>query len=399
MGQNFTDMLQQAKAQSLAKKDTLNANDIKILKDVRQKLWNEQSKILDERKRVREEHHLSLFGFSKSEQGQQFDAQYGPRLLELKKAIEELSAPIREFEDREKEAKRRQSETLEEKQTRRTGLIEQRKAIIREQNKLQRVVSQLGFDWQRTSKALEAKLEAEGRPLDELFETEEWKNYRDNLKSARDNLSQFNEEHNPTLEKLNAEIELLDTEIEAYKNSAEYVQYHKELAASGLSEADFRRQQIIDAYGTTTNPHLAGYIFPDGKMLKMGNDNYRGEDHRLVREFFGPGSKEFENAEASLWAFVAEGNIRWMPEGPGISIDANCPMTRDQKMTLYDIVDYAKDKHGKFYMDVVNGNDIKSFKYEDKQMSVAKITKDFNDCRQQITQSTQKKPHRDESER
>lgn len=394
MEQNFTDILQQAKAQSLAKKDTLDANDIKVLKDARQKLWNEQSKILDERKRVREEHNLSLFGFAKSEQGQKFDAQYGPRLLELKKAIEELSAPIREFEDREKEAKRRQSETLEEKQTRRTELVEQRKAITREQNKLQRVISQLGFDWQITQKEIESRLK--DQPNGDLLDTDEWKDYRNNLKLARGALKEFDDKHEPMLAEINREIELLDTEIEAYKNNAEYVQYHKELAASGLSEADFRRKQIIGAYGTTTNPHLAGYIFPDGKMLKMGNDNYRGEDHRLVREFFEPGSKEFDNAEASLWAFVAEGNIRWMPEGSGISIDANCPMTRDQKMTLYDIVDYAKDKHGKFYMDVVNGNDIKSFKYEGKQMSVAKITKDFNECRAEMTNQ---KPKQKEEER
>ena len=98
-----------------------------------------------------------------------------------------------------------------------------------------------------------------------------------------------------------------------------------------------------------------------------------------------------------MWAFIAEGNIRWMPEGPGISIDANCPMTRDQKMALYDIVDYAKNKSNSFYMDVVNGDNIKSFKYEGKQMSVAKIAKDFNDCREEIT--NQKLKHRDQEER
>lgn len=393
----FEDLIKQTINEQKSREDNKSLqekpSDVKALKDARQKLFDEQREILNEKKRIREEFHLPILGFSATEQGKQFEAQYGARLQEIQKAIEELNVPIHEFEDGEKEKKRRQSETLEEKQARKKELIEQRVSISREESTLEREKRDIRFEWSQTMDRVLDELDAQGRPTEDLYTTKEWEEHKTKLDAIESKLQEFKEEYGETLDKLNTEIDLLTTEIDAYLNNEEYVKYHKALTASGLSEADFRRQQIIEAHGLAKAPHLAGYIFPDGTMLKMGEEGYRGDDHRLVRAFFEPGSKEFNNAETSMWAFIAEGNIRWMPEGPGISIDANCPMTRDQKMALYDIIDYAKNKSESFYMDVVNGNNIKSFKYEGKQMSVAKIAKDFNDCRAEMLHIEQKHHH------
>lgn len=389
MAKTFTDVLQQAKIQHIIQKQKLDINDIQTLKDTRQKLFNERSEIMEEKKKIREEFHLPVLGFSKTEQGQRFEAQYGARLQEINKAIEELSMPIQEFENKERETKRKQNETLEEKQARKNALIDERMGILREEKKLTGELKQIRAEWVPVMDKLTDELKAEGRSLDDLFETKEYKDYRDKKRAVEDKIKVFKETNQERLEKLNLEIDLVKSEIEALQNNEEYVKYHNDLRESSLNEVDFRRKQIVEAYGLTTNPHTAGYIFPDGTMLQMGEKGFRGEDHRLVREFFEPGSKEFINAEASMWAFIAEGNIRWMPEGPGISINAKNPLTREQKMALYDIVDYAKSKSDSFYMDVVNGDKIKSFKYEGKQMSVARIAKDFNDCRIEMAQTNQ----------
>lgn len=61
--------------------------------------------------------------------------------------------------------------------------------------------------------------------------------------------------------------------------------------------------------GTTTEPSAAGYIRPDGSLVNMSGDGItRGEDHRIV------------GGTAGMQELVANGHIRWMPEGNGLDL-------------------------------------------------------------------------------
>lgn len=196
---------------------------------------------------------------------------------------------------------------------------------------------------------------------------------------------------NDTINSYAEKIDRLQDEIQDILDNKNIDKYEKDLKDSGLSEPDFRRQEILESMGTTTEPKLGGYVFPDGSMIKMGNGS-RDDDHRFVRSFYNPSSREFNNQEEAMWSFISEGNIRWMPEGYGISVDINNPITRDQKMTLYDLVDYTEKAGRTFYMDIANnGKVIQSFQYEGKQMNVQKIMKDFTSCREQLVQNADNK--------
>ncbi|MEE0930553.1 MAG: hypothetical protein UIM53_06090 [Acutalibacteraceae bacterium] len=169
-------------------------------------------------------------------------------------------------------------------------------------------------------------------------------------------------------------------------------EFYAAVEASGLSEENYRREKIIQDMGTTTLPEHGGYIFPDGEMIKMGDTAIRDVDHRFVVNYFSPDAGFDKCPENAKWAFIAEGNIRWMPEGPGISIDVNQPMTTDQKMTLYDALDYAKQTKAQFYVDVFDkGERVQSFFYEGAQINMAKISMDLKNCTQEYQNSKNNK--------
>lgn len=367
-------------------KQDLKDVDIQLLKQEQKKLVDEQHQILSEKTRLRKEYNLPLFGFDKTEIGQKFQEQYGGRLSEIQKSLDEIKKPIQVYDNKvkqERKEKQLAEQSIEQKQELRKGLADQRYHIYQQRDAFVREEKSLRAEWEIT----ESKLNL---PLKELFKSKEWKEYEAKMDDMEVRRNEFFKETNPTLDRLNEEILKLDKEISESGNNKEYAEYRSKLDNSGLSEADFRRKEIIEASGTTKDPHLAGYIFPDGSMIKMGEEGFRGDDHRFVREYFAPGSKEYNDQETAMWSFIAEGNIRWKPEGPGISIDASQPITKEQKMALYDVIDYAKNRSNDFYVDVVSGDKIKSLQYERKQMSVAKIVKDFNDCREQVMEETKK---------
>ena len=249
-------------------------------------------------------------------------------------------------------------------------LREERRKLTREQ----RVVSDKSN--QITEEIKEKRTELKCGPF-EFFKTDAYKELAEKRKEIEKEWTELNQKINPITE----QIDKLYSECDEYVTNTEVKKYEEAIAASGLCEADYRRECILRDYETTKLPELGGYVFPDGSLIKMGEDGCRGEDHRFVMSYFKPGTIESTNQEQSMWSFIAEGNMRWMPEGPGITIDARHRMTKEQKSALYDLVDYAKTKYGEFYMDVVVGDNIKSFHYDKKQMSVGRIRKDFNDCR------------------
>ena len=81
-------------------------------------------------------------------------------------------------------------------------------------------------------------------------------------------------------------------------------------------EMDAHRQTLVDEVSEyydspyTDNYAEAGFVFPDGQMLRMGMDGQRGEDHRIASHAYD----DISDREEALNSFINEGNIRWMPE-------------------------------------------------------------------------------------
>lgn len=99
---------------------------------------------------------------------------------------------------------------------------------------------------------------------------------------------------------------------------------------SGKSAADWHRSEAVKAFGYTSDYVDAGYMLPNGKMLNFSGEKgkhfgVRGDDHRAIGQVFA----DMSGSEAML-AFMHEGNIRMMPESPGIDIASSVSPTTQQ---------------------------------------------------------------------
>lgn len=161
-----------------------------------------------------------------------------------------------------------------------------------------------------------------------------------------------------------------------------------------MTEADLRRQQIIDDIGTTDIIEDAGFLFPDGTLISMVEDTHEWvRGHHLLIDYYDnledePEDEYLDDDDGrSLYSqavnnFLNEGNLRLVPESPGFAISSTHKLTRDQKMFLYDYVDYAKNEasqwSSKFYIDIhkPDGN-IDYLVYDIDKISVQRIMRDI----------------------
>lgn len=100
---------------------------------------------------------------------------------------------------------------------------------------------------------------------------------------------------------------------------------------------------IMDLYGEvyTNDPMESGYIFPNGKFLRMGKYGIRAEDHALCMYLYDDISYATSNTpKSSAQArFINEGNIRWLPESRALNIGSICEPTTEQYETIRFIAD------------------------------------------------------------
>lgn len=123
---------------------------------------------------------------------------------------------------------------------------------------------------------------------------------------------------------------------------------------SGLSVEDYHREQAVRKYKTTTDANKAGYLLPDGRMLDFsGGDTRRAEDHREIKDIFGPAELE-RDAKPTQYMnrFIAEGNVRVMAENPGVDMSAETPPTRQQLREIEKMVDTLGVQNGHFSIDI-----------------------------------------------
>ena len=86
----------------------------------------------------------------------------------------------------------------------------------------------------------------------------------------------------------------------------------------------------------TENCLLAGYIYPDGSLLRMGLESIRDKDHSVVTWLYDDCNyAEMQSPKATAQArFVNEGNIRFLPESGSFDIGSEAEPTPAQ----YDII-------------------------------------------------------------
>lgn len=108
------------------------------------------------------------------------------------------------------------------------------------------------------------------------------------------------------------------------------------------NELSQKQQEAKDYFGTTNDFNEAGFILPDGSMLRFTDDSKRGErqyDHRAIGLVYG---KQVDvtvnhgfNKESNddLVDFVEQGGIRFDPGEPSINFGASMQLSRDKPLT------------------------------------------------------------------
>lgn len=138
------------------------------------------------------------------------------------------------------------------------------------------------------------------------------------------------------------------------------------------AEEDVRKH-----FGTTYNWNETGYITTDGRRIDFSGKNdgapggYRTVDHRDVADVF----KGMDGNEAMI-AFMARGNVRVMPETPGINVQVE--PTEAQYRQIEEFISRYGWRDGYFSVDFddANGNTVGSLEYYN-HMSSRKVVDDI----------------------
>lgn len=103
-----------------------------------------------------------------------------------------------------------------------------------------------------------------------------------------------------------------------------------------LKESEDHTQKAIDVFGTTYYKTRAGFMLKDGRLLDLTYGGGPREDHRNIQDAFD--DVDLETDSDYLIGFMNEGNIRLIPEIPGI--DVATEPTVQQRKSLKDYIQY-----------------------------------------------------------
>jgi len=134
-----------------------------------------------------------------------------------------------------------------------------------------------------------------------------------------------------------------------------------------FSLKDTTEQDVKEHFGTTYNWKETGYILQDGSRLDLSgrhegaSGGYRSVDHREIFDIYEDG--DIFGSEA-LVEFMGRGNIRVMPENPGINLQVE--PNAEQYRLIQDLVERLGFKEKYFAVDIDNeyGETIDSRVYE-----------------------------------
>lgn len=139
-----------------------------------------------------------------------------------------------------------------------------------------------------------------------------------------------------------------------------------------FEKAEQRRNNIEKSFGITEDIEMAGWLFPDGRMVDMSDgeggrfwywwhdviveQNTDESEVEFLYEFVKDDCGECYNPYSRL--FMMENNIRLVPDAPGIAVFHDIKITREQKMRLRELIRLAKRENregvhnGIFYIDL-----------------------------------------------
>lgn len=142
---------------------------------------------------------------------------------------------------------------------------------------------------------------------------------------------------------------------------------------------DTVEQDVLAKYGKTYRWTEAGYILKDGTRLDLSGRNegasggYRTVDHRDIFDIYEDADDYGTDA---MNQFMARGNIRVMPESPGINLQVE--PTEEQYRQIQDLVERLgwKEKYFSVDFDDANGDTIDNITYEGA-VSARKVVSDI----------------------
>ena len=196
-----------------------------------------------------------------------------------------------------------------------------------------------------------------------------WKEYTEQRAAYKERAAALNERQDAVAEVLRSAGADKATQQWQEKQAAQQV-YDQKVKDSGKKAADYRRDLAVEHYGTTEDYARAAYLLPDGRMLDFTDGNAgekRGLDHRNIQNVFGPAELGPDATQASyLNTFIREGNVRIMPEGPGVDISAEVKPTAAQYERIAEMADTLGVQNRKFSVDLsdADGKQIATRQYE-----------------------------------
>lgn len=199
--------------------------------------------------------------------------------------------------------------------------------------------------------------------------TPAWKEYTEQRAAYKERAAALNERRDAVAEVLRSAGADKATQQWQEKQAAQQV-YDQKVKDSGKKAADYRRDLAVEHYGTTEDYARAAYLLPDGRMLDFTDGNAgekRGLDHRNIQNVFGPAELGPDATQASyLNTFIREGNVRIMPEGPGVDISAEVKPTAAQYERIAEMADTLGVQNRKFSVDLsdADGKQIATRQYE-----------------------------------
>lgn len=220
--------------------------------------------------------------------------------------------------------------------------------------------------------SISEKIRETGNRLQGLKNSDEYKEYAKTAKGTR-RFARFTDEDVQKYPVLGEIRELRNVQREQRNQANQlYVdQYQIELAAKkraepvqaeqptityseNSEEAGARRKQTLEKFGTTKDWNETGYILKGGEQLNFrGGAEYshRSVDHREVAEFF---DEEGITPSEAMVNFINEGNIRIMPETPGMTIAMGTTISDAQEKALSRYI--SRKGNDYFLVDIVNAN-------------------------------------------
>ena len=168
--------------------------------------------------------------------------------------------------------------------------------------------------------------------------------------------------------------QIKSADVITYDNNGKVIPLSKRF---NKKSADIRYSLPVDVeadvkkhYGSTYNWKETGYILQDGTRLDLSGRNegarggYRQVDHRDIFAIFEDG--DYSYGTEALVEFMGRGNIRVMPETPGINLQVE--PNAEQYRLIQDFVERVGWKEGYFSVDIdnKNGDTIETLTYEGK---------------------------------